>query len=328
MFLRSAKVAVNIDLSRYYAMSKRCIFYICLTAAVLMLSSCSANNFNSSVPKESWPDLDGNPYTTHEIVDGETYVYCDYSAVYETLDLSQYSDWGSFGEDGLMWVEKSDYTGREIGYIDYTGKIVIPFTSEIEQAGDFNAGYAIVIYDADIMRNGTYGIWDKEGNVVLKFINHAVSGHYYSDNGNIVLGAINLINDKYSSPKNYVFCSNSERTIEIQGCGVNNEGMYYSDGLLRTYRTEWFTNEKNQSDYKHVVTFYDANGEVALVIDCDSSEYYQQLMYVSNFVDGEAIVTFIGLDGNWYRVNIDKFGSWVNEPVQTSRDAVGGNYFG
>ncbi len=286
-----------------------------------------APQMSTTIPEETWPDLDGNPYTTHKVFNGKTEVWIDYSEVYETLDLSQYTRRGSFGEDGLMWVEKADYTGKRIGYIDYKGNEVIPLMDTIERACDFHKGYAVIVYEEDSMGNGMRAIIDTKGDVKLKYKNHAISGYYNSSNGNVVLAGVNLNDDLYGQTKNYIFCSNSEKTIEIQGSGLGG-GMYYSDGLLRTKTTVWRTNEnKPYSSYKHVVTFYDENGEIALVVDCDSSEYFRQLMYVSDFENGQAEVTFVGLDRNWYKVNIDKNGKWVDEPVKISKDVVGNDFF-
>lgn len=77
-----------------------------------------------------------------------------FNEVYDKLDLSQYSSWGHFAEDGLMWVEKSDYTGKQFGYINYKGEVAIPFTSEIAYAYDFVSSYAIVSYGNDEIDNG------------------------------------------------------------------------------------------------------------------------------------------------------------------------------
>ncbi len=274
-------------------------------------------------------DIDGNPYTTHEVIDGKTYVSYDYSDVYDNLDLSQYTSWGSFGADGLMWVEKSDYTGKQFGYIDYKGNIVIPFTSEIVSPGDFESGYAIVSYEYDGfgMGNGVHGVIDTKGEIKLKFDNHATSKCYQSSNGNIVFIGINMMDDLHSEPKNYIFCKNSGKVIEIPDGPVENDSMYYSDGWLRTYRTEWFTNENNESDYKHVVTFYNENGEVVLVVDSNSSPYYKALWFVDDFIDGKAIVTFVGQDSELYKVEIDKKGIWVGEPWKTDRDEIGNDFF-
>ncbi len=157
-----------------------------LTALILALSivmtACGVNTENQA-STESLPDVDGNPYTTHEVIDGKTYISYDYSEVYDSLDLSQYTSWGSFGADGLMWVEKSDYTGKQFGYIDYQGNLVIPFSSEIVTPGDFEAGYAIVSYEYDGlgMGNGIRGIMDTTGEIKLKFDNHATSKCYRSE---------------------------------------------------------------------------------------------------------------------------------------------------
>lgn len=302
-------------------------FAIFLTIAVIScaLSACNGNRDNNS-NTGTLNDVDGNPYTTHEIIDGEPYISYDYDDVYDSLDLSQYDSYGSFGEDGLMWVEKSDYTGKQYGYIDYKGNIVIPFTSEIVEPGDFKHGYAIVSYEQDVMRNGIYAVINTKGEAIFEFENHGASLHYQSANGNIVLIDINLIDDSYSSPKDYILCSKTGKVVEIveESCSFYTpRSMYYSDGLLRTYRTDWdVPNNNNDVGYIEVVTFYDENGEFALRIDTNSSEYYKSLMYVDDFINGKADVYFWGLDSNYYKVQIDKNGEWVNDPVQISKEEI------
>ncbi len=147
-------------------------------------------------------------------------------------------------------------------------------------------------------------------------------------NGNIVFVGINLMDDLYSSEsKNYIFCGKSGKTIEIPDGPPKFDGMYYSDGLLRTYRTVWYTDENNYNAYKHVVTFYDENGEVALVVDSNSSPHFKNLTFVDDFIDGRAIITFVGQDREYYRVEIDKKGEWVGEPWQIDRDDLGNDFF-
>ncbi len=307
---------------------KQLLLTVLIFVLLIVMTACGANTDNQA-PTESLPDVDGNPYTTHEVIDGKTYISYDYSEVYDSLDLSQYTSWGSFGADGLMWVEKSDYTGKQFGYIDYKGNVVIPFNSEIVTPGDFEDGYAIVSYEYDGfgMGNGVRGVMDTNGEIKLKFDNHARSRCYRSENGNIVFVGINLMDDLYSESKNYIFCSKSGKTIEIPDGPAKLDGMYYSDGLLRTYRTVWYTDENNHSAYKHVVTFYDENGEIALVVDSNSSPHFKNLTFVDDFVDGKAIITFVGQDREYYRVEIDKKGEWLGEPWKIDRDDLGNDFF-
>lgn len=282
-----------------------------------------------SAEQNELPDQDGNPYTTHEMIDGEIIVSYDYSEAYETLDFSQYTDHGSFSPEGLMWVEKSDYTGKQFGYIDYTGKLVVPFTSEIVEPGDFDNGYAIVSYEIDGfgMGNGLHGIIDTKGNVVLKFDNHAVSKHYISDNGNIVLtevqpmGDVSVVEtDTYSN--NYVYCKEINKVVQLpERLGNSLDDFYYSDGLLRTYTTE-DDPTGDAGDFHYVANFYDENGEIALTIKPSDNEYYSELIYVDDFKNGEAILTFYGLDREFYNVKIDKTGSWIGEPQRVIKDEV------
>jgi hypothetical protein len=307
---------------------KKHLLTVLILALLAVITACNVNT-NEQTSEITLPDIDGNPYTTHETIDGEEYISYDYSEVYDSLDLTQYTDWGSFGADGLMWVEKSNYTGKQFGYIDFKGNIVIPFTSEIISPGDFESGYAIVSYEYDglSMGNGIHGVIDTKGEIKLKFKNHATSKHYQSKNGNIVFIGINMMDDLYSEPKNYIFCSNTKKTIEIPDGPVGTSGIYYSDGLLRTYRYEFFTDKNNYNDFKHIITFYNEDAEVTLVIDSKSSEYYMNLITVKDFICGKSEIIFVGQDRNYYKVTIDKTGKWIDEPTQIHKDEIGTDVF-
>ena len=310
-------------------MMKKVLPIVIIIALLLIVSiivlppliSFWGTNAENQSPTDSLPDIDGNPYTTHEIVGGETYVSYDYSPVYDTLDLSQYDNHGTFGTDGLMWVEKSDYTGKQFGYIDYNGNIVIPFTSKIVKPGDFNSGYAIIAYETDIMDNGIYSVINTKGETIFEFENRSCSLHYQSSNGNIVFIDINLIeNINSSETKDYILCSNTGKVIEIieESCSYySSHPMLYSNGLLKTYRTVW---ESDAIEYIDVVTFYDENGNEALTIDTNSSEYFEKLLYVEDFVDEESVVYFYGLDQNYYTVRINKSGEWLSEPIEIDKE--------
>lgn len=299
------------------------LFAICI---ILCFSACKTTKSNHNVDNQlsdTISDVDGNPHTTHETIDGETSIFYDYSSVYATLDLSQYENWGSFGEDGLMWVEKSDYTGKQFGYIDYNGNVIIPFTSKIKEPGNFVAGYAIVACESDVMNNGIYNVINTKGETVFEFKNYAISSHYQSSNGNIVFMGINLNENTFSSTtKNYIFCSNIGNIVEF--VGDSSEPMLYSNGLLRTHRTNWDTPNKKIPgiNYIDIVTFYDENGNEALTVDTNSSEYYRELLYVEDFINEVSTVYFQGLDRNYYTVQINKKGEWISEPVDIEMNEV------
>lgn len=76
-----------------------------------------------------------------------------------TINSEVYHDAKSFS-DGLACVQK-DYNGKW-GYIDKTGKLVIPYS--FERASLFSCGFACV------EQNGKYGVIDKMGNFVIPAI--------------------------------------------------------------------------------------------------------------------------------------------------------------
>lgn len=264
----------------------------------------------TTMPEEIWPDLDGNPYTTHEIIDGETYIWCDYSEVYNTLDLSQYSSWGSFGLDGIMWVEKADYAGKQIGYIDYNGNEIVPLTDTIKRACDFYNGLAIVLYEEEVWNNGMRGIINTQGEVVAKYENHAATKYNHLNNGNIVFSSdIDIEGKSYSGGNAYMFVKATGDFVEVPVPAWQSiETIDYSDGLLLIY-SNYYVDPGAK--------YFDEEGNCVLDLD-NSSEYYKEVMFASDFVDGEATVNFVGMDRDWYTVKIDKSGAWKTEPVKIS----------
>lgn len=269
---------------------------------------------SSKIDQENvWPDLDGNPYTTHEVDGEEVYAWCDYSEVYETLDLSMYTNWGEFGMDGIMWVEKSDYTGKSIGYIDYHGNEIIPLSSEIIRAYNFNEGLAIIVFDEDIFSNGHRAIINTKGDILAKYEHNAITKYNHLNNGNIVFSSDIVISDyNFSGQNAYLFIKSSGKFVEIPVPAWQTiETIDYSDGLLFVY-SNGYVNPGAK--------YFDENGNCVIDLD-NSNEYYKgSVLYASDFQNGEATVHFKGLDDNYYTVQIDKTGAWKTEPVKFSKD--------
>lgn len=260
-----------------------------------------------------WPDLDGNPYTTHEVDGEEVYAWYDYSEVYETLDLSMYTDWGEFGMDGLMWVEKSDYTGKAIGYIDYHGNEIIPPSSEIIRAHNFNEGLAIIVFDEDVFGNGLRAIINTNGDILAKYEHNAITKYNHLNNGNIVFSSDIVVYDyDFSGQNAYLFIKSSSEFVEIPTPAWQTiETIDYSDGLLLVY-SNGYVNPGAK--------YFDENGNCVIDLD-NSNEYYQgAVLYASDFQNGEATVHFKGLDSNYYTVQIDHTGAWKTEPIKISKD--------
>ncbi len=270
-----------------------------------------APQMSTTIPEETWPDLDGNPYTTHKVINGRTEVWFDYSEVYETLDLSQYTRWGSFGEDGLMWVEKSDYTGKRIGYIDYKGNEVIPLIDTIERACNFHNGLAIFMYEEDIMGNGQCAIIDTHGEILARFEKNATTKYNCLKNGNIIFSNdIEIQGGSYSGKNAYMFVKIRGDFVEVPVPAWQSiETIDYSDGLLLIYSNYYIDPGAK---------YFDEEGKCVLDLD-NSSEYYKEVVFASDFVNGEATVNFVGMDGNWYMVQIDKSGVWKTDPERISK---------
>lgn len=281
---------------------------------------------DTSSREEILPDQDGNPYSTHKIVDGETIVEYDYSEVYDKLELAEYTEHGKFGEDGIMWVKKSDYSGIQYGYIDYNGNMIVSLTSDIAEVSDFKDGFAIIKHKKDYVGFPKFSVIDKVGNILFDYYTTADIGERVTlVNKNIIVvsnvcDSIDLKNAKITS---YVFFSNTNKLVKISElslCSVEDAPISVSDGLIRVV-----TYDAKKGTIYHrpnTIEYFDENGEVVLKIDNSSNENYEHIQYVENFVDGKAILTFEGKDENLYNVTIDKQGEWLDEPVLIEKSSA------
>lgn len=240
--------------------------------------------------------------------------------LYDNIDLSQYASYGSFSDDGVMWVEKSDYTGKSYGCINTEGEYVIPLTSTIKEIPGFafKNGFCVVIFKSSKRidnENGVEyedefgGIYNSKGELVNRFEIEGSSWNYLN-NGNIFFSDIDPYGTlSHTSSNAYMFCAETSELIEMpipawQGAS----SLEYSDGLMLIY-SRYYRNPGAK--------YYDEKGKCIIDLD-NSNEYYKQVMYATDFTDGQASVNFIGMDDNWYNVKIDKTGKWINEPIQIS----------
>ena len=315
--------------------SKKLVGILCLLLVVTIgFVGCGTPNNNSqeielsqdtSSREEILPDQDGNPYSTHKIINGETIVEYDYSEAYEKLDLSEYTEHGKFGEDGIMWVEKSDYTGIQYGYIDYNGNAIMSMSSEIEEVDNFNDGFAIIKHKKDYFGYPKFSVIDKVGKILFDYYSTGNIGERVMVvNKNIVI-AYTMADgiDINSKLTNYIFFSKTNKLVKIDKlklCSLENAPISISDGLIRIATYE----EHRESIYykTYTIQYFDENGELVLKIDNNSNENYKNIQYVENFIDGNAVLTFEGKDENLYNVTINKQGEWLDEPkmIQESSD--------
>ncbi len=234
----------------------------------------------------------------------------------DNLNLAQYDNHGEFSE-GLCWVEKDGYDGKEIMYINNNGEIVIgPFTN-IDSANNFSYGHAEIIFGFEGYVS-TRGVIDLNGNVVFKYSCCPTTEEYDSNNGNIVFLNIGLENDNDHN-RNIILTSKNgiiefgEEPGDSPTCS-----MYYSDGLLRTHDST--LDSLYGSSTNNIFVFYNENGEKSLVLDGRKIGYY--ITYVTDFNDGEAYMYFYGKDDNFYVVTIDKQGNWKDTPQKIEKDKL------
>ncbi len=317
--------------------SKKLVGILCLLLVVIIgTSGCGTSDYSNgqeivssqdtSSNEEVLPDQDDNPYSTHKIINGEIIVEYDYSDAYEKLDLSEYTEHGKFGKDGIMWVKKSDYTGIQYGYIDYNGNVIMSMSSEIEEVDNFNDGFAIIKHKKDYVGFPKFSVIDKVGNILFDYYTTADIGERVTlVNKNIIVvhnvsDSIDLKNAKIIS---YVFFSNTNKLVKISEsilCSIEDAPISVSDGLIRVVTYD----AKKGTIYhrSNTIEYFDENGEVVLKIDNSSNDNYEHIQYVENFIDGKAILTFEGKDENLYNVTIDKQGKWLDEPKMIQKSSA------
>lgn len=292
---------------------KKTSIVLVLVMVISFFAGC--NNSKSNEVQDADELVNQIETSGNELYSDETTSETD---VYDTLDLSMYDEWGEFGEDGLMWVIKNDYKGKQISYMNTKGEIVftLPEGSSIDTyypqiAGDFRNGLAIFYYELDPMNNGIAGIINTSGEVIAKFDRCAMTQISYLSNGNIFFNYVGM-NEGHeyteTEKETYMFVKKSADFVSMPFPAKNSiETIDYSDGLMFIY-CDFMVETKG---------YYDSNGRC--VIDLTENEEYW-ISGASPFEDGKATLTFIGDDDNYYNVEINKKGEWISEPVSVSED--------
>ncbi|MBR3754127.1 MAG: hypothetical protein IKK49_03360 [Clostridia bacterium] len=236
--------------------------------------------------------------------------------IYESLDLSQYADYGEFGDEEVIWVKKEDYTGIQHGAIDKNGEFVIPLTSEIVGVHrmDFMNGFSIAFMYLSEREEERYineiknfaVIYNDKGQLLKKFEFNIHSEYEFLDNGNIYMRNVGPYgsHDYYDA---FMFCAGSERFVEMPSDCVHDRIGMYSDGLLCI---------NSGALTRQDIRYFDAEGNCILYLN-ESNEYYKYIVSASDFNNGIASIVFKGFDDNAYRVEIDKTGKWLTEPEIT-----------
>ena len=244
-------------------------------------------------------------YNNHSYSDG---AINEFEPVETTIDFSLYSDHGDFGDDGITWVEKSDYTGTKYGYIDRDGNFIMPLTDKIVKAENFHKGFAVIWYTCDLFSNGDCAIINTKCEVVATFKHHAITKRYRFDNGNMYLG---------ESTSASMFCASTCEFVTVPLIDVidTSPSIGYNEGLLLTYGCYPSTSGEKG------VRYIDENGKIVLHLE-KTNQYYRAIRGASIFSNGKATVFFIGQDRKLYKVTIDKTGKWLDEPVSARDDDV------
>lgn len=224
--------------------------------------------------------------------------------LYANIDLSQYSEYGSLSDDGIMWVKKSGYDDVQYGYINSNGEYVVPLSNEITLLHNFQNGLAVAEFDN--RWNGTLcKIYNTSGEVVGQFFREAITSISHLNNGNIYLEGISVSEDSDVAGNNaYMFCAESKKMVDMPVPTYPMDSPDYSDGLMLVY----------SNFMVETIKYFDSDGNC--VIDLVKDNDYS-VVYATDFSDGIASITFVGKDSEHYIVDIDKTGKWLTEPVVT-----------
>ncbi len=219
--------------------------------------------------------------------------------LYANIDLSQYSEYGSLSDDGIMWVKKSGYDDVEYGYINSNGEYVVPLSNEMTLPHDFQNGFAVAEF-GDQWQGTLCKIYNPYGEVVAQFFRTGLTIMEHLNNGNIYLKGVS-VDDAFAAEENkaYMFCAESKKMV---GMPYTTDYIDYSDGLMLVC-----------SDYmEKTIKYFDSDGNCVLDL-VTNSEY--SVYIATDFVNGKANIAFVGKDGKNYTVDIDKTGKWLTEPV-------------
>lgn len=302
---------------------------LCLLFVVIIgTSGCASSDYSSgqeivssqdtSSNEEVLPDQDGNPYSTHKIINGETIVEYDYSEAYEKLDLSEYTEHGKFGEDGIMWVKKSDYTGVKYGYMNFNGEYIIPLTEEIVEPGNYNCGFVAVVNDNSSIKKGC-SFFDAKGKCLFSYYSWDFEGITHISDEIIIFSNIDFSSSGSAYDyKDFIYWVKTDTFTDVSDTYDDKNYFSISEDLLRIiYR--------NRS-VSYRFEFYDMTGKLKLGIDEKSNENYKFVHYVDNFIDGKSTLWFVGQDKEFYSVTIDKNGNWLDEPKVADKN-IGKSFY-
>lgn len=239
--------------------------------------------------------------------------------VYENLDLSQYTEYGEFGDEEVIWVKKENYTGIQYGVINKKGEFVVPLTSEIVDVHRmaFMNGFSIAYMysseraskkESDPTINENFAvIYNSMGQIVYRFEHTIHSDYSFLNNGNIYLKNVAPYGSEGYCQDAFMLCAGSGRIVEMPMDNFRDSIGMYSDGLLCLNSGSLTSKD---------IRYFDAEGNCVLYLN-ETNEYYKHIVSASDFNNGIATIVFKGFDDNAYRVEIDKTGKWLTEPEIT-----------
>ena len=236
-----------------------------------------------------------------------------------TFDFSEYSNHGIFTEDGIAWVCKENYYGKQFGYINKENEYIIPLSDQIvakngNSLSDYENGMVVVF-----TKDKKFSIYDTEGNVIISYSTDDYNNLSvkYLNNGNILLTRPN-------NTKSYMYVKSKNIITEQETEPITSTVSEYSEGLL--YCGDLYGVYDGITSYNsRGVKFFDEEGELVLKLpsgkNTEEDRAYDIVLQATDFKDGKSTILFIGQDKNWYTVEINKNGEWLGEPIQIEKDA-------
>lgn len=261
------------------------------------------------------------------------------------VDLSAYDDHGTW-QCGRMWVHKSeggyDHLNGYYAYINERGEVITDWHLDDEwvEPQDFKNDRALVYTGEErAERMGvergqnliptSYDVVDLEGRTIAVFAGTLCGNpdkqlpHYEANSYGLVFyqKLCSYKNGWVDQMEHHVIledgrditCSYASESYDLnkQIIQTDTEGFrdHFANGYLYFQDTV-----KDSGGSGNVCLFFDRNGDVAVNLSG-----FPYPVKTASDVSGEdtIVVTFYGVDGNYYDVTVDLEGNWLDEPKLT-----------
>lgn len=219
--------------------------------------------------------------------------------------------------DNLLWVTKteSNYATRSVYYgcIDKNMNFLIPFTTQYSEVQPFSDGRAWV-KPADELVNADIGNWkviDTSGTVICEFEEIGDRSHTAFSEGYCLVELDYIWGTPAVLKKDGTLIELNKEEIPSSSPFNAYERHLFKDGMALCV-----------SEHDDEMYYIKTDGSVFVLKDLGVSRvpdfYNLNITGAGDFENGIAPITFTGVDGLMYHVNIDKNGNMVEEPRLSS----------